>query len=64
MTSTSLMPTMLSVPPDWGAPVPGLSPCQPGATVCVAVCPPPPLVVELLQAAASMVKATAHTTAP
>src|SRR5712691_5151351 len=52
------MPTMLSVPPRWGAPVPGLSPCQPAVTCCAAgVVPEVPL--DELHAAASMVRATA-----
>src|ERR1700759_1928927 len=61
MTTTSLMPTMLSVPPYWGAPVPGFSPCQPGASACV-VCPE--LLVDDVQAAARRVRATAPTMAP
>src|SRR6476619_1203652 len=57
------MPIMLSVPPRWGAPVPGLSPCQPAVSCCgPVVLEPEPLVDELLHAAASMVRATAPVT--
>src|SRR5215475_7394554 len=57
------MPIMLSVPPFWGAPVPGLSPCQPAVSCCgPVVLEPEPLVDELLHAAASMVRATAPVT--
>src|SRR6185437_2748411 len=53
---------MFSVPPLWGAPVPGLSPCQPAVSCPCCPVPPLPLVDELLHAAASMVRATAPVT--
>jgi hypothetical protein len=69
---TSLTPTSLSVPPYFGAPVPGLIAWKP-AVVPVPVPVPVddddgpgwPLVLdELLHAAASTVRATAPATAP
>src|SRR5487761_240428 len=65
MWSTSLMPTMLSVPPVLGVPVPGLSPVQPAATADV---PVPPVVpfdeLLLLHAASAVTPATAMASPP
>src|SRR5437660_1458136 len=57
---------MFSVPPDWGAPVPGLSPCQPAATDCapVPVLLPPGDELLLLQAASVVTPATAMASPP
>src|SRR6202035_4388818 len=67
MNSTSLTPTSLSVPPDFG--VPGLSAWLPpvrddDADADVDGPPEPPLDVELLHAAASTVRATTAVAAP
>src|SRR5215472_7754186 len=68
MTSTSLTPIMLSVPPVCGLPVPGFSPACPLVVVADDVCDDDGvlfvLLGELLHAAASTVTATALATAP